>query len=158
VNLGVIDSSLKRVASDLRTLRTTIDVSQSRLDAAKETRKELKFVLEMREELAALTALQEETENYEQPLASLSRLVKSAGVLSEEAKIEIPSFLEVEQAKEAHRLDLLDLELMERLYAELGVAFTKKERLEHEHSRLHKALHSEFNGAECPTCQGKGHL
>ncbi len=158
VNLGVIDSSLKKVATELRTLKTSVGISRDRLATAKDTRRELRFVKELEAELAELEKLWQDFCEAGNEHTALEEWVNKAREQKRAVGVEVPSLVEAEQAKEAFEASLENLNAMERLFAELGVATLQRDHLAEAHEELHGKFHAEFDGVECPTCEGKGHL
>ena len=55
INLGVIDSTLSNVASEVRKAKSAVEVSEHRLTAARETRESLKWVPDMMQKLNSIS-------------------------------------------------------------------------------------------------------
>lgn len=122
VNLGLIDSTLANLATELRKARARIEVSEERLKEATERTTRLSWVREADADLSRLEEQEESLEEKRGRIERLGRLLSDLGRLSSaarKAESVLPLAQRVEELWEKKMNDLKELEklgdLLERL-------------------------------------------
>lgn len=158
INLGVIDDTIKAVATKVRNAKATYGVSRDRLDEARTERDRLAWVPEAREQFEALVkacqqadqlALQEQqltiltsrAHHTGQALRMATRASTALGILAES----------VEKFRSAEKRAAKQLQALEDLVEEAKARACEVNELEEEHVALEEHLHDEMGGV-CPLC------
>lgn len=100
VNLDVIDRTLSNIESKHKLTKQEIEITKKRLEAAREQKNNLSYIIQMDEDLQKLEGLDRKHQKIIERIEQLQSLIERIKILKEQASVKIPSIMPLKKIKE----------------------------------------------------------
>jgi exonuclease SbcC len=158
VSLGVIDAALSFFLAAVRKSKAEVEICGERIARARERKAELSFAPEFAADVERLEERQTKLEQIKEQCTNLEDLLLRARKLQRIAKIEIPDMTYLEELRDKTNITSEERAQLQTALASFSQQQKERIELQAELEELHKVYHDQYEGKDCPTCEGKGHL